>query len=120
MEQRLAEPAVEYLSRPDGQRTGVVLRWEDYQTLRAYMPTDPDALMGLSKPELQALAEGMLAAPHQQRLTDLLQRNRAGTLNHAEEAELDRLLEYVDNMNVLKARALYTLQKLAEKQESYG
>ncbi len=120
MEHRLAEPAVEYLTRPDGQRTGVVLRWEDYQTLRAYMPTDPDVLMNLSQPELQALAEGMLSSPHQQRLSDLLQQSRAGTMNHAEEVELDRLLEHVDYMNVLKARALYTLQRLAEKQESYG
>jgi hypothetical protein len=118
--QRLAEPAVEYLTRPDGQRTGVILRWEDYQTLRAYVPADLDVLMNLSKPELQALAEGMLSSPHQQRLSELLQRNRVGSLNHAEEAEMDHLLEHVDYMNILKARALYTLQKLTEKQGAYA
>jgi len=120
MEDKIAEPAIEYLTRPDGQRTGVVLRWEDYQTLRAYVPTDPDVLMSLSEPELQALAEGMLSSPYQQRLGELLQHNRAGTMNGAEEVELDRLLEHVDHMNVLKARAQYTLQKLAETQEPYG
>ena len=112
MEDRIAEPAIEYLTRPDGQRTGVVLRWEDYQTLHAYMPTDPDVLMNLSEPELQALAEGMLSSPYQQRLGELLRRNRAGTISSAEDVELDRLLEHVDHMNVLKARAQYTLQRL--------
>jgi hypothetical protein len=72
----------------------------------------PDVLMNLSGPELQALAEGMLSPPHQQRLGELLQRNRAGTMSSAEETELDRLLEHVDHMNVLKARAKYTLQRL--------
>ena len=120
MEDRLAEPAVEYLVQADGRRTGVVLRWEDYQTLRAYMPTDPDILMNMSEPELQALAEGMLASPHQQRLAELLQRNQAGNMSGAEETELDRLVEHVDHMNVLKARARYTLQKLAKTQEPRG
>ncbi len=114
MENRIAEPAIEYLTRPDGQRTGVVLRWEDYQTLRAYVPADPDVLMNLSGPELQALAEGMLSSPHQQRLGELLRRNRVGTMSSAEEAELDRLLEHVDHMNVLKARAQYTLHRAAK------
>jgi hypothetical protein len=120
MKNRIAEPAIEYLTRPDGQRTGVVLRWEDYQTLRAYIPTDPDMLLNMSEPELQALAEGMLSWPHQQRLSELLERNRSGIVNPTEEAELDHLLEHVDHMNLLKARAQYTLKKLAETQESYG
>jgi len=77
-------------------------------------------LMNVSKPELQALAEGMLATPHQQRLSELLQRNREGIMNHAAEIELDHLLEHVDHMNILKARAQYTLQRLAEKPECRG
>ena len=52
-----------------------------------------------------ALAEGMLPPSHQERLTDLLQRNREGCLSEDEESELDQLLVYVDSMNVLKARA---------------
>ncbi|MCX6029063.1 MAG: hypothetical protein NT169_07140 [Chloroflexi bacterium] len=115
----LASP-VEYLVREDGQRTGVVLRWEDYQTLRASVPSDPDILVNLSEPELQTLAEGMLSSRYQQRLDELLQRNREDTTDGAAERELDRLLEYVDHMNVLKARANYTLQRLAETKEPYG
>lgn len=79
---------------------------------------DPDILVNLSEPELQALAEGMLSSRYQQRLDELLQRNREGTADGEMERELDRLLEYVDHMNVLKARANYTLRRLAETLES--
>ena len=72
----LADSTIEYLTRADGQRTGVVLRWEDYQALRAYVPADPDMLVNLSEPELQVLANGMLSSAHQQRLSELLQHNR--------------------------------------------
>ena len=116
----ISEPAVEYLTRADGQRTGVVLRWGDYQALRAYTPTDPDLLPSLSEPELEALAEGMLALPHQQRLSELLKLSRAGALEDEAEAELDHLLTHVDHMNIIKARARYTLQRLTEAKESYG
>lgn len=119
MESRIAEPVVEYITEADGRRTGVILGWEDYQTLRAYLPADPDMLMNMSEPELQALAEGILSSPYQQRLSELLQRNQTGTLSQAEEAELDRLLAHVDYMNILKARAQYTLKKLAETGQSH-
>ena len=56
----------------------------------------------------------MLSPSHQERLTDLLQRNREGRLSEDEESELDQLLVYVDSMNVLKVRALRTLQRLGE------
>jgi hypothetical protein len=44
----------------------------------------------------------------------LLERNRLATLTAAEERELSTLVEDVDQMNLVKARALYTLQKLDE------
>jgi hypothetical protein len=118
MGKMLADSTIEYLTRADGQRTGVVLRWEDYQALRAYVPADPDMLVNLSEPELQVLANGMLSSAHQQRLSELLQHNRAETIDSAAEAELDHLIEHVDYMNILKARAKYTLQRLAEAKES--
>lgn len=106
--------SVQYLVNEDGQRTGVVLDWESYQALqRANRPADPHVLVGLSESELQSLAAGMLAAPHQERLTALLQINRDGQLNTDEASELDSLLERIDSMNVLKARARYTLEHLA-------
>ncbi len=76
--------------------------------------SDPDLLVGLSRDALVALAEGVLAPAGQARLTHLLERNRLGMLTAAEERELSALVEGVDQMNLVKARALYTLQKLDE------
>ena len=108
-----AHAPVQYLVNEDGRRTGVVLDWESYQALQqASRAADPDLLVGLSEPELQALGTGMLAAPHQERLNVLLERNREGRLSADEARELDGLLERIDSMNTLKARACYTLQHL--------
>src|SRR3990170_1778715 len=112
MEKTLVPPPVQYLVKEDGQRIGVVLSWEDYQTLRAAFPADRDLLSGLSEAELHSLAEGMLSPRHQERLNDLLSGHREGTLPAAEEVELERLLERVDSLNMLKTRALYTLKQL--------
>ena len=71
----------------------------------------PELLVGLSDAELETLADGMLVLRLQDRPSHLLQLNREGDLNTEEEQELDRLLEQVDQMNVLKARALYTLNQ---------
>jgi hypothetical protein len=103
---------VEYIVTEDGQRTAVVMRWEDYRALQAMLPTDPDALTGLSESELRALAEGMLSPAHLERLGDLLRQNRESGLRGEEQSELDRLLDQVDQMNILKARAAYTLRRL--------
>lgn len=107
---RIPSP-IQYLVEENGQRTGVVLSWEDYQNLQAAFSTDSDLLVGLDETELQVLAKGMLSATHQGRLDELLQRSREAKLTSSEQTELDRLLEYVDSMNVLKARAIYTLQQ---------
>ena len=108
----LAEMPIEYLVKEDGERTAVVLRWSDFQTLQAMFPTDPDVLPGLNRSALIALAEGMLAPVRQERLAELLDRNQADALTATEQHELDELLEYLDQMNLIRARALYTLQKL--------
>ena len=108
----LAEMPIEYLVKEDGERTAVVLRWSDFQTLQAMFPTDPDVLPGLNRSALIALAEGMLAPGRQERLAELLDRNQADALTATEQHELDELLEYLDQMNLIRARALYTLRKL--------
>jgi len=90
---------------------GIVLSWKEYQELRAVQSHDPELLMGLSDTELEVLADGMLVPRLQERLNHLLQLNREGGLGTEEEQELNRLLEQVDQMNVLKARALYTLHE---------
>lgn len=103
-------PQVQYIVNDKGQRTAVVIQWDDYVTLQDKFDVDPDLLSDLSEPELQVLAEGMLSPGRQERLSELLAGNRKGTLTEAEQQELDQLLDQVDSMNILKARAIYTLQ----------
>ena len=111
MERAVVSPKIQYIVDDSGRRTAVVIRWEDYQDLQARLESDPDLLVGLTELELRALAESMLSPGRQQQLEDLLQRNREGELNDAEKDQLDQLLADIDSMNVLKARATYTLQK---------
>jgi hypothetical protein len=73
---------------------------------------DSDLLVGLSLDELQALAEGMLAPTAQSQLEALLARHTEHQLSAGEEAILDRLLSQIDQLNILKTRARYTLQQL--------
>jgi hypothetical protein len=74
------------------------------------MSKDPELLVGLSEGELEALAESLLAPSAQARLDDLLARNAEDQLSSKEQAELDRLLERIDQLTVLKTRARYTLR----------
>jgi hypothetical protein len=73
------------------------------------MSKDPEVLIGLSDGELEALAESLLAPSAQARLDELLARNTEGKLPASEQTELDRLLERVEQLTVLKTRARYTL-----------
>jgi hypothetical protein len=74
------------------------------------MNHDPEVLLGLSRGELEALAEGMLAPSVQARLDDLVARSKQGELSSEEVAELDRLLSRVDQLTLVKTRARYTLR----------
>jgi hypothetical protein len=73
------------------------------------MNNDPDLLFGLSDGELEALAESLLVPSAQARLDELLTRNAEKQLPANEQVELDRLLEQIDQLTVLKTRARYTL-----------
>jgi chaperonin GroEL len=75
--------------------------------------SDYEYIHGLSQAELKALAESMLAPSAQTQLTELLDRHNNNQLDEEELAELDRLLDQIDNLTLLKARAKYTLQSLA-------
>ena len=111
MEAVSAPPQVQYIVNDDGQRTAVVIKWEDYVALRDRLAPDPDLLPGLTEPELQVLAEGMLSLAWQERLDELLERKRGEALSDQGRAELDQLLARIDLMNLLKARAKHTLQQ---------
>ncbi|MBU1660351.1 MAG: hypothetical protein KKD28_02630 [Chloroflexi bacterium] len=103
---------IRYIVEEDGQRTGVVLGWNDYKHLKAMFPVDQDLLLGFNEAELQTLAEGMLSPQYQQQLAELSLRNREDTLNSADQNKFDHLLERIDHLNILKARAKYTIQQL--------
>ena len=77
------------------------------------MNCDNELLVGLSEGELEALAESLLAPAAQTRLDALLARNAERQLTVAELADLDRLLERVDQLTLLKTRARFTLDQRA-------
>ncbi|HFQ93367.1 MAG TPA: hypothetical protein ENK32_05125 [Anaerolineae bacterium] len=98
-----------YITDEAGQRVGVMLDWRTYLQL-TNQPVDRDLLVNLSQEELQALAESALSPQEQRRLDDLLERNAEGQLSPEETTELDDLLTQIDQLNILKTRARYTLQ----------
>ena len=98
-----------YITNEQGERVGVLLDLEEYQQLIRLPTPDPEFLMGLSDAELQALAQSALAPVEQSRLDELLSRNADTQLAEEERAELDRLLDHVDQLTILKTRARYTL-----------
>jgi len=104
--------AVQYITNQQGERVGVLLDLETYHRLVNSAASDEELLMGLSLEELQALANSQLASAEQTQLGDLLTQNVEGQLPVDATATLDRLLAQVDNLNILKTRARYTLQQL--------
>lgn len=98
-----------YITNEQGERIGILLDLDEYHQLTRSSVSDPELLVGLSKPELQALAQSTLAPAEQSRLDDLLSRNANAQISETEAAELDRLLQHVDQLSILKTRARYTL-----------
>ncbi len=74
------------------------------------MIKDPDLPTELTEIELSALSKCALSSEHQARLSLLLARNREQVVITQESQELDRFLQEVDALSVLKARALLNLQ----------
>jgi hypothetical protein len=59
------------------------------------------------------LAEGILAPTLQTQLEGLLAQGTEHPLSPDEEATLDRMLLQIDQLNILKTRARYTLNHLS-------
>jgi hypothetical protein len=74
---------------------------------------DSELLTSLSLEELQALAEGLLAPTLQAQLEGFLAQGTEHPLSPDEEAMLDRMLLQIDQLNILKTRAKYTLNHLS-------
>lgn len=104
--------AVQYITNQQGERVGVLLDLETYDRLVNPAAFNEELLTGLSLEELQALANSQIALAEQTQLGDLLAQNAEGQLSADATATLDRLLTQVDNLNILKTRARYTLQQL--------
>ena len=103
---------VHYITNEGGQRVGVLLDWETYDRLIHPLLLDGECLVGLSKPELEALASSLLAPSDRDRLEYLLAGNADSRLSASEIEALDRLLERIDQLTILKTRARYTLKCL--------
>lgn len=106
--------SVQYVTNQQGERVAVLLDLETYHQLTNSAVTDAELLDDLSSDELQALAESMLASASQAQLDELLTRNAQNQLTTDEIILLDRLLAQVDQLNIIKTRARYTLKHLEE------
>lgn len=105
--------SVQYVTNQQGEQVGVLLDLETYAQLTTTV-ADVELLANLSQDELQALAESMLASASQAQLDELLARNTQNQLTADEIILLDHLLAQVDQLNIIKTRARYTLKHIAE------
>ena len=108
--------SVQYVTNAEGKKVGVLLDLETYQQL-TNLSVDSELLIGLNLDELQALAESYLSPKAQIQLQELLVKNSENDLSHDETETLDKLLAQVDQLNILKTRARYTLNIFQNKQQ---
>ncbi len=104
--------SVQYLTNNQGERIGVLLDLDTYHKLMNQSVVDSELLTNLSIDELQALADIKLSTSTQTELNDLLARNSDNQLSNNESEILDSLLTKVDQLNILKTRARYSLNHL--------
>lgn len=102
-----------FITNEQGERIGVLLDLAVYERLTKALVEDQELLINLSEAELHALADSHLAPTAQQELDELLTKQSEGELSEDDLARLDTLLAHVDQLNIVKARARYTLQSQA-------
>jgi hypothetical protein len=107
--------SIQYVTNEKGERIGVLLDLETYHQLTNPSANDAEILTGLSQDELQALAGSVLSPTAQAKLDELLLRNASNQLTIEENEALDILLAQVDQLNILKTRARYTIKYLEGK-----
>ena len=103
---------IQYIINKQGERVGVLLDIQAYQKLVNTPISDSECLINLSLDELQALANSKLAPTSQSRLDELLALNAESQILPDMVTELDHLLAQVDQLTILKTRAIYTLNNL--------
>jgi len=82
------------------------------------MSNETNTLPNVSSSGLKALANASLTPKDQSRLSDLLARNSEGKLSEQELKQLDVLIGQIDELNLLKARAAFTLRQQSDAGES--
>ena len=105
-----------FVTNAQGERVSVILDLETYEQMLASQD-DPEILTGMAEVELTALAESKLAPEAQQQLKRLSEKSGGQTLSKNESEDLARLLEQIDYLNILKARARYTLLRKSALRE---
>lgn len=100
----------QFITNEQGERIGVLFDLAAYERLIRGLTEDQELLTNLSEAELRALADSHLAPAAQQELDELLTKQAERGLFEDELARLDALLDQVDQLNIVKARARYTLQ----------
>ena len=108
--------APRFVTNAQGERVGVILDLATYEQMLVSQD-DPEILTGMTEVELTALAENKLAPEAQQQLQRLSEKSGEQTLSSAEIEQLDYLLGQIDYLNILKARARYTLLKTSTSRE---
>ena len=103
----MADPR--FVTNAQGERVGVILDLATYEQMLGGKK-DPEVLLGMSEVELMALAQSELSPGHQQQLGSLQEKRSVQALSEDETKRLDSILEQIDYLNTLKARARYTLQ----------
>ncbi len=101
-----------FLTNEQGRAVEVVLDVSTYEQLLRSQSPDPKLLRDLSQEQLEALAKSTLTTTEENTLHGLVEKKKSGTLTPEEEAQLSALLGQVDQLALVKARALYTLHKM--------
>jgi hypothetical protein len=104
---RMQQPR--FVTNREGQKV-VELDVKTYEQL-VRSASDPLLLRDVTLEQLEALAEGKLSTASQAELSSLIQKEKAGGATPEEIAMLDKLMKQLDQLDMLKARAIYTLQK---------
>ena len=105
----MAEPR--FITTEQG-RIEVIMDEQTYQALVSSNSPDPLLLRDLTLEQLKALAEGKLTTDTQAQLSGLIQKEKAGKTTLEESAVLDKWLHQLDQLNMLKAKAFYTMKKV--------
>jgi hypothetical protein len=100
-----------FLKNNEGQ-VEVILDVATYERLLRSQSPDPKLLRDLTREQLEALAKSTLTTSEESSLHALIEKKKTRGLTPEETLQLGELLEQVDQLALVKARALYTLHTM--------